>query len=155
MKTDLFQSCGHCRVFQICWHIECSTFTASSFRIWNSSTRTPSPPHSAGDCDSAHNVAERSYPTFKVRSQSRECQAGHRRTPCPRGGGQEELPHVRVQGRRPRVPGCDRAGAAKRSYPQPEARGGSREELPHTQGAVAARAQEGLEEHIRYCKTDS
>ena len=27
MKTDLFQSCGHCWVFQICWHIECSTFT--------------------------------------------------------------------------------------------------------------------------------
>ena len=24
--------------FQICWHIECSTFTASFFRIWNSST---------------------------------------------------------------------------------------------------------------------
>ena len=23
MKTDLFQSCGHCWVFQICWHIEC------------------------------------------------------------------------------------------------------------------------------------
>ena len=22
MKTDLFQSCGHCCVFQICWHIE-------------------------------------------------------------------------------------------------------------------------------------
>jgi len=38
MKTDLFQSCGHCWVFQICWYIECSTFTASSFRIWNSST---------------------------------------------------------------------------------------------------------------------
>ena len=37
MKTDLFQSCDHCWVFQICWHIECSTFTASSFRIWNSS----------------------------------------------------------------------------------------------------------------------
>ena len=31
-------------VFQICWHIECSTFTASSFRIWNSSTGMPSPP---------------------------------------------------------------------------------------------------------------
>ena len=44
MKTDLFQSCGHCWVFQICWHIECSTFTASSFRIWNSSVRIPSPP---------------------------------------------------------------------------------------------------------------
>ena len=33
MKTDLFQSCGHCWVFQVCWHIESSTFTASSFRI--------------------------------------------------------------------------------------------------------------------------
>ena len=44
MKTDLFQSCGHCRVFQICWHIECSTFTASSFRILNSSTEILSPP---------------------------------------------------------------------------------------------------------------
>ena len=38
MKTDLFQSCGHCWVFQICWHIECNTFTASPFRIWNSSS---------------------------------------------------------------------------------------------------------------------
>ena len=44
MKTDLFQSCDHGWVFQICWHIEGSTFTASSFRIWNSSTRIPSPP---------------------------------------------------------------------------------------------------------------
>ena len=44
MKTDLFQSCGHCWVFQICWHIECSTLTASFFRIWNSSTGIPSPP---------------------------------------------------------------------------------------------------------------
>ena len=43
MKTDLFLSCGHCWVFQICWHIECSTFTASSFRIWNSPTGIPSP----------------------------------------------------------------------------------------------------------------
>ena len=25
LKTDLFQSWGHCWVFQICWHIECST----------------------------------------------------------------------------------------------------------------------------------
>ena len=44
MKTDFFQSCGHCWVFQICWCIECSTFTASFFRIWNSSTGIPSPP---------------------------------------------------------------------------------------------------------------
>ena len=43
-ETDLFQPCGHCWVFQICWHIECNTFTASSFRIWNSSTGIPSPP---------------------------------------------------------------------------------------------------------------
>ena len=43
-KTDLFQSCGHCWVFEICWHIECCTLTASSFRIWNSSTGIPSPP---------------------------------------------------------------------------------------------------------------
>ena len=39
----LFQSCGHCWVFHICWPIECSTLTASSFRIWNSSTGIPSP----------------------------------------------------------------------------------------------------------------
>ena len=44
MKTDLFQSCVHCWVFQICWHIECNTFTASSFRMWNSSTGIPSTP---------------------------------------------------------------------------------------------------------------
>ena len=30
--------------FPNCWHIECSTCTASSFRIWNSSTGIPSPP---------------------------------------------------------------------------------------------------------------
>ena len=46
-------------------------------------------------------------------------------SPRPRSGvGREELPHA----------------------PTPEARGGSREEQPHVQGAMAARAQEGLEE---------
>ena len=44
MKTDLFQSSGHCWVFQVCRHIEYITFTASSFGIWNSSTGIPSPP---------------------------------------------------------------------------------------------------------------
>ena len=44
MKTDLFQCWGYCGVFHICWHIECNTFMASSFRIWNSSTGIPSPP---------------------------------------------------------------------------------------------------------------
>ena len=43
MKTDFFQSCGHCWVFQICWHIECSTFTASSLRILNGSAGILSP----------------------------------------------------------------------------------------------------------------
>ena len=76
--------------------------------------------------------------------------------------GQEELRHVRGQGQRPRVPDCDGAGTAERSYapsevrgggqeelphaPKPEARGSGREEQPHVQGAVAAQAQEGLEE---------
>ena len=44
MKTDLFQSCGHCWVFQICWHTECNTLTASSFRIWSSLSGILSPP---------------------------------------------------------------------------------------------------------------
>ena len=43
-ENYLFQSCGHCWVFQICWHIECSIFTASRFRVWNSSIGIPSPP---------------------------------------------------------------------------------------------------------------
>ena len=40
---------------------------------------------------------------------------------------------------RPRV-------AAGRSNPMTEARGGGREDQPHIQGAMAVRAQEGLEE---------
>ena len=43
-KTDLFQSCAHCQVFQIYWHIECNMLTASCFRIWNGSAGIPSPP---------------------------------------------------------------------------------------------------------------
>ena len=39
MEIHLFQSCGHCWVFQILWHIECT-----SFRILNRSTGIPSPP---------------------------------------------------------------------------------------------------------------
>ena len=82
-----------------------------------------------------------------------------RRTPCPRGGSQEELSHDQGQGQWLRVPGCDGIGMAKRSYPSlrsgavaershttTEARGGGQEKQPHIQGAVAALAQEGLEE---------
>ena len=41
---------------------------------------------------------------------------------------------------------------AGRSNPMPEARGGGWEDQPHVQGAVAARAQEGLEElsHVEH-----
>ena len=44
MKIELFQSCSHCWVFQVCWHIEWSSFTTSSLRIWNNSTGIPTPP---------------------------------------------------------------------------------------------------------------
>ena len=44
MKNDFFLSCGHCWIFQICWHTKCSTLIASSFRIWNSSAGIPLPP---------------------------------------------------------------------------------------------------------------
>ena len=43
VKIDLFQFYGPCWFFQICWYTECSTFTASSLRIWYSSTGIPSP----------------------------------------------------------------------------------------------------------------
>ena len=56
------------------------------------------------------------------------------RNPYPRGGGQEELPHVIGQGKRLRVPGCHGAGTAKRSYPTSEVRVGGREELSHVPG---------------------
>ena len=44
MRIDLFQSCGHCWVFQICWHSECKTLMASPFRVLNSSAGIPSHP---------------------------------------------------------------------------------------------------------------
>ena len=44
MRIGLFQSCGHCWVFQICYHIECNTLMTSSFRVLNSSTGIPSHP---------------------------------------------------------------------------------------------------------------
>ena len=54
-----------------------------------------------------------------------------------RGGGREEL----SQAPKPEA----RVGTWE-EQPTPEARGGGREDQPHVQGAVAARAQEGLEE---------
>ena len=46
-----------------------------------------------------------------------------RRTPCPKGSGQEELPHVQGQGQRPRLPDCDGAETAERNYPASEVGG--------------------------------
>ena len=44
MKTGLFQSCGHCCFPNMLAYWVQFTFTASAFRIWNSSTGIPSPP---------------------------------------------------------------------------------------------------------------
>ena len=72
----------------------------------------------------ALSTAEGSHPASEVGAEAR-------RTPCPKGGGQEELPHVQGQRQQPRVPDCDGTGMAERSYPASEVRGGSPEELPH------------------------
>ena len=112
--------------------------------------------------------AERSYPTYEVRGRSREdpIPEGWRPrgvTPSLRSGavaesarlrqhrnGEKSYPSPRsgaMAGRSYPKPPCRRQGiAAGRSYPTPEARGGGREDQPHVQGAVAERAQEGLEE---------
>ena len=42
MKNDIFQSCGHCWVFQYCWHIECGTLKTSLSLLailWNPAFR--------------------------------------------------------------------------------------------------------------------
>ena len=66
---------------------------------------------------------ERNYPTSEVRGGSLE-ELPNPPKPKARGSGREELPHT----------------------PMPEAKGGGQEDQPHVQRAVAARAQEGLEE---------
>ena len=76
----------------------------------------------------AFSVAKRSYPTSEVKGRSWE-------DPMPKGR--------QPRGVTPRL----RSGvAAGRSYATPQARGCSWEEQPRLQGAVAARAPEGLEE---------
>ena len=46
----------------------------------------------------------------------------------------------------PMLPRLRSRAVARRSNPMPEARGGGWEDQPHVQGAMAAQAQEGLEE---------
>ena len=68
VEQRLFQFSGHCWVFQICWHIECSTSTASLFRIWNSSAGIPSPPLALFIVmlHKAHLTSQGLYSLFKV-----------------------------------------------------------------------------------------
>ena len=87
---------------------------------------------SAGSCNGAQAWAMPRGAPPRLKSGA---EAG--RTPCPRGGGKEELPHIRGKGQQPRVPGCNGAGMAERSYPTSEVGGSGREEKPHVQGVVA------------------
>ena len=83
---------------------------------------------SAGGCDGRATEQPRGA-TPRLRSG-----AEARRTPCPKGGSQEELPHVRGQGQWPRVPDCVGTETAERSYPASEVSGGGLEEIPSIRG---------------------
>ena len=76
----------------------------------------------------ALSAAERSLPTSEVRGRGRS-----REDAMPKGSGKEELPHILGQGQWPRVPDCNSAGMAERSYPCPRS-GGSPEEIPSVRG---------------------
>ena len=112
-------------------------------------------------------AAERSYPMSEVRSRSWEdpmpegwwprgvtprlrsgAAAESARLRWRRNGG-EELPKSEVRGggreELPTPPRLRPEAAARRTNPTPKARSSSREDQTHLQGAVAARAQEGLE----------
>ena len=98
------------------------------------------------DCDGS-GTAKRSYPASEVSGGAAE-----RRYQPPRSGAAMRgvTPRRRsgaAAGRSYPTPLNWRPGAAAgRSNPTPEARSGGREDQPHVQGAVAARAQESLEE---------
>ena len=94
-------------------------------------------------------VAERIHPMSEVRGRSQKDPMPEGRrprgvTPRPRSGAAAESTTATAQ-ERPRgaTPRPRSGGAAERRYPASEVRGSGREEQPH---AVAARAQEGLEE---------
>ena len=88
-------------------HLGCRVVPRDGPTVSTPVKQKPGEPHARGV------AAERSYPTSEVR-----------------GGSEEELSRVRGQGQRPRVPGCDSAGAAERSYPKFKVRGGGGEEQP-------------------------
>ena len=84
-------------------------------------------------------AAERSYPTSEVRGRSRE--DPHAR----RAAAKRSYPTSEVRGSGQECQ-AETAQEWPRRATQVQGRGGGREELPHDQGAVAMRAQEGLEE---------
>ena len=74
-------------------------------------------------------VAEKSYPVSKVK-----------------GGGREETPRVRGQGRPGEATSCPRPGAVTlRSHPEPEARGSSWEEPPMPEVRASSREEQPQE----------
>ena len=87
----------------------------------------------------ALSVAERNYPTSEVRGRSWKDPMPERRqprgvTPHPRSGAAAESTRLR------------RHRNGREELPKSKARGGGWEEQPEVQGAVAARAQQGLKE---------
>ena len=54
-----------------------------------------------------------------------------------------------VRGKQPRVPDCDGAGTAERSYPMSEVRGGGLEEIPHTHKPEARGSGREEQPHAR------
>ena len=98
-------------------------------------------------------VAGRSYPPHTHTPEARGCDERSYPASKVRGSSQEEIPHApslrpgATGGRSYSTPLSPRPRAAVgRSNRTTEARGGGREDQPHVQGAVAARALEGLEE---------
>ena len=61
------------------------------------------------------------------------------RTPCPKGSSQEEIPHVRGQGQRPRISECDGAGTAEKSCPASKVGGQPRGDIQHPRSGDATR----------------
>ena len=100
-----------------------SAFNLGSYPMSKVRGRRWEDPHARGE------AAKRSYPTSEVRGSGQKCQAAMVQE-WPRGATRRPMP----------------GAVAGRTYPTPQGRACGREDQPHLQGAVAARAQEGLEE---------
>ncbi|XP_070147228.1 uncharacterized protein [Ovis canadensis] len=81
----------------------CEVVGGMSLCMTETSVQSAAMVHKRGQLWWHTSVAERSYPTSEVRGRSRE-------DSMPEGKWQVELPHIRYQGQRPKVPGCDGTG---------------------------------------------